>query len=162
MDRELGVVVPSTVDGYSVHRVQYGTVCDNMVGFIRENARIDPFSVLKLSDSDLDWYELQVQGKPVAYAGIDDQFVDADGVPSSYVSFVFAIPGHGYGMRLLRELYCLYLQDPGRETRRMSLTVDPEAKISLFVNYFENLPGWSWWPVRNEWWTSVMFYRDFD
>lgn len=155
----MGLVL-SGEDGLDLYRVSYSVVLKNLNSFVERNKRINPLNVTKYADdTQIVWYELydDMIKAPVAYVGIHENWKSLDGFDDVYAATLFAIGGRHYGMTLLKMVYQFYNGDPKRTAQRFSLTVDPDAKISLFVNYYENLPGWTFEPIHTEWWDSVRF-----
>ena len=166
-------LVFSGENGLDLYRVSYNAVLKNLNSFVERNKRIKPLNVTKYADDpQIVWYELydDMIKAPVAYVGINENWKSLDGVDDVYAATLFAISGKHYGMTLLKMVYGFYNNYPERTAQRFSFTVDPDAKISLFVNYFKNLiddydgddEPWDFEILETEWWKSVRFYKYFD
>ena len=150
-------------DGMMIARCTFADVMGNLDYMVTSNPRINPETIKRDDgDKELIWYELASANEnkePKAYLGLAEGCTYLDAVPETHVATLISVPGNLNGIRLLRRVYQIYRDDMSTKDDRFALTVDPEASLSLFLDYYENLPEWSWMPVQGHAWKSVKFFR---
>lgn len=164
MDRLDGYVC-TTENGNEVYRTNYGIVKGYLDGFVKANPRINPLNITKYCNEDnVVWYKLSSKEThdAVAILGVYEGYHFLDDFRTIHAAMLMAKPGHNYGMELLKAIFNFYKgMREELNVSDFSLIVDPDAKISLFTHYYENLPGWKVEPFHTEWWDSVRISHSF-
>lgn len=152
-----------------VEELTYDDVLLDIINTVWWNDNVDVRNFLKHENNTrIRWFGLKDGNDFVAYMGVnpDAEIQIHDKTYPAYGGcYIWAKSGHGYGAELMnRVIELLRKSDDGGNRKAFQFIVDPTAKVSLVANYLKNFNetnGWKMIPIKNEFWRTVLFVKEF-